>query len=137
MSLRQKKHICIPKAFVVCRCLATQSCPSLATPWTVALQAPLPMGFPRQEYWSGLTFLSQGESSRLRGRICLSCIAGRFFTAEPLGKAQGKATVLLDSYRKCVQRGSEDHQTLGCVPTSSPGQRWCKRYDKDPMEILP
>ena len=28
------------------------------TPWTVALQAPLPMGFPRQEYWSGLPFPS-------------------------------------------------------------------------------
>ena len=26
----------------------------LATPWTVAYQAPLPMGFSRQEYWSGL-----------------------------------------------------------------------------------
>ena len=25
-----------------------------ATPWTVACQAPLSMGFPRQEYWSGL-----------------------------------------------------------------------------------
>ena len=25
-----------------------------ATPWTIALQAPLPMGLPRQEYWSGL-----------------------------------------------------------------------------------
>ena len=28
------------------------------TPWTVALQAPLPMGLPRQECWSGLPFLS-------------------------------------------------------------------------------
>ena len=27
---------------------------SFATPWNVAHQAPLPMGFPRQEYWSGL-----------------------------------------------------------------------------------
>ena len=27
-----------------------------ATPWTVAHQAPLSMGFPRQEYWSGLPF---------------------------------------------------------------------------------
>ena len=26
------------------------------TPWTVALQAPLSMGFSRQEYWSGLPF---------------------------------------------------------------------------------
>ena len=28
------------------------------TPWTVALQAPLSIGFPRQEYWSGLLFPS-------------------------------------------------------------------------------
>ena len=27
-----------------------------ATPWTVAFQAPLSMGFTRQEYWSGLPF---------------------------------------------------------------------------------
>ena len=31
-----------------------------ATPWTVACQAPLPMEFPRQEYWSGCHFLLQG-----------------------------------------------------------------------------
>ena len=31
-----------------------QSCPTFATPWTVAHQAPLSMGFSRQEYWSGL-----------------------------------------------------------------------------------
>ena len=31
------------------------------TPWTVAHQAPLSMGFSRQEYWSGLTFLSPGD----------------------------------------------------------------------------
>jgi len=31
---------------------------SFATPWTVAHQAPLSMGFPRQEYWSGLPFPS-------------------------------------------------------------------------------
>ena len=31
-----------------------QSCPTLVTPWTIARQVPLSMGFPRQEYWSGL-----------------------------------------------------------------------------------
>ena len=31
------------------------------TVWTVALQAPLSMGFPRQEYWSGLPFPSPGN----------------------------------------------------------------------------
>ena len=32
-----------------------------ATPWTVARQAPPSMGFPRQEYWSGLPFASPGD----------------------------------------------------------------------------
>ena len=30
-------------------------------PWTVACQAPLSMGFSRQEYWSGLLFPSPGD----------------------------------------------------------------------------
>ena len=34
---------------------------SFVTPWTVAHQAPLSMGFPRQEYWNGLPFLSPGD----------------------------------------------------------------------------
>ena len=38
--------------------LAAKSCLTLATPRTVARQALLSMGFPRQEYWSGLPFLS-------------------------------------------------------------------------------
>ena len=29
--------------------------------WTAAHQAPLPMGFPRQEYWNGLPFPSPGD----------------------------------------------------------------------------
>ena len=34
---------------------------SFVTPWTAAHQAPLSMGFPRQEYWSGLPFPFQGD----------------------------------------------------------------------------
>ena len=33
----------------------------LATPWTIAHQAPLSIGFSRQEYWSGLPFPSPGD----------------------------------------------------------------------------
>ena len=43
-----------------CCCLVT-SCLTLASPWTAACQAPLFMGFPRQEYWSGLPFPSPGD----------------------------------------------------------------------------
>ena len=38
-----------------------QSCPTLATSWTVARRVPLSMGFSRQEYWSGLPFPSPGD----------------------------------------------------------------------------
>ena len=37
-----------------------QSCLTLATLWTVAYQAPLSMGFSRQEYWNGLLFPPPG-----------------------------------------------------------------------------
>ena len=41
--------------------LVAKSHPSLATPWTVAYQAPPTMGFSRQDYWSGLPFPSPGD----------------------------------------------------------------------------
>ena len=66
--------------------LQSLSCIRLfATPWTVALQAPLSVGFSRQENWSGLPFPSPGDlhnpgikpgSPALQA---VSCIAGGFF----------------------------------------------------------
>ena len=41
--------------------LVAKSCPTPVTPWTVAHQAPLSMGFSRQEYWSGLPFPSSRD----------------------------------------------------------------------------
>ena len=41
--------------------LVAKSCLALVTPWTVACQALLSMGFSRQEYWSGLPFPSPGD----------------------------------------------------------------------------
>ena len=45
--------------------LVAKSCPTLVTPWTVARQAPLSMGFSGQEYWSGLPFPSPGDLPNL------------------------------------------------------------------------
>ena len=48
----------------VCICVKLlQSCQTLCNPLTVAHQAPLSMGFSRQEYWSGLPFPSPGDLS--------------------------------------------------------------------------
>ena len=52
------------------------------TPWTIAHQAPLSMGFPRQEYWSGLPFPSPGDlpdPGIKPGSLSSSALAG--FTA--------------------------------------------------------
>jgi len=45
----------------VCVCVCLVMCDSFTTPWTVVHQVPLSMGFFRQEYWSGLPFLSLGD----------------------------------------------------------------------------
>ena len=58
----QENSICISKvpslhrSFLKIGGLATKSYPTLAALWTVAHQAPLPMEFSRQEYWSKLSF---------------------------------------------------------------------------------
>ena len=51
-----------------------------STVWTAAHQAPLSMGFSRQEYWSGLPFPSPGDLPNLGIEPRFSRIAGRFFT---------------------------------------------------------
>ena len=53
------------RTFIHCCGSVIKSCPTLTTPWTVACQAPLPMGFPGQEYWNGLPFPSPGDLPNL------------------------------------------------------------------------
>ena len=49
------------------------------TPWTVARQSPLPMGFSRQEYWSRLPFPSPGDLPHPGIELASPALAGRFF----------------------------------------------------------
>ena len=59
---------------------------SFATPWTTACQAPLSVGFPKQEHWNGLPFPSLGDLPDLGIKPESSALAGRFLTTEPPGK---------------------------------------------------
>ena len=56
-----------------------------ANVWTIACQAPLSMGFPRQEYWRGLPFLSAGDLPNPGIEPTSPALAGGFFTTVPLG----------------------------------------------------
>ena len=57
-----------------------------ATPWTVAYQAPLSMGFSRQEYWSGLPFPSPGDLPDPGIEPRSPALEADALTSEPPGK---------------------------------------------------
>ena len=59
------------------------------TPWTVSCQAPLSMGFSRQEYWSKLPFPPPGDlpdPGTEPMSLMSPALAGEFFTASAAGK---------------------------------------------------
>ena len=58
-----------------------------AAPWTVARQAPLSMGLPRQEYWRGLPLPSSGHLPNSGTEPVSPVVAGGFFTTEPLRRS--------------------------------------------------
>ena len=55
-------------------------------PWTVTHQVALPIGFSRQEYWSGLPFLPPGDLPDSGTGPVAPASAAEFFTTKPLGK---------------------------------------------------
>ena len=61
-------------------CLCSVVSVALPTPWTVALQASLSMGFSSQEYWSGLPFPSPGDLPDPWIKPESPSLAGEFFT---------------------------------------------------------
>ena len=61
----------------------------------MACHAPLSMGFPRQEYWSGLPFPSPGDLPSSRVESVSPALAGEFFTTEPPGEAPADSLPML------------------------------------------
>ena len=69
--------------------LVLKLCLTFVIPWTLACQAPLPIGFPRQEYRSELPFPSPGDlpNPGIEPTSPASlALANRFFTTAPPGK---------------------------------------------------
>ena len=60
------------------------------SPWTVACQPPLSLGFPRQKYWSGLPFPPPVDLPDLRiepASLMSPALAGRFFATSATWEA--------------------------------------------------
>ena len=60
-------------------------------PWTIACQAPVSMGFSRQEYWSGLPFASPGDLPHTVIEPGFPALWGDSIPTEPPGKPQYQA----------------------------------------------
>ena len=92
-----KMEDCVPAKLI-------QLCQLCVTPWTVAHQAPLSMGFSRQEYWSGLQFPTPGglPASRIEPKSPASPAlqAGTLLLSHqgsPLGSREKENQMTLDN----------------------------------------
>ena len=76
-----------------CVCVKSLSRVQLfATPWTVTSQAPLSMGFSRQEYWSGLPFPSPGDLPNPGIEPRSPALQADALSSEPPGKPWSQPT---------------------------------------------
>ena len=70
--------------FLVALLFSHKLCPILLwPPWTVACQAPLSLGFSRQEYWNGLPYPSPEDFLDPGIELASPALAGGFFTTGP------------------------------------------------------
>ena len=102
---------------LVYACMHAQLCPTLCNPWTVAHQASLSMGFPRQEYWSGLHFLLQ-KVFRIHGSnpsvLCLLHWQAGSLPLAPHGKPIHEFRHSINiSYTKLCEREASTLQQWG------------------------
>ena len=81
MILGKSLNPSAPHCSQMCCCLVVSN--SFATPWTVARQVPLSMGFLRQEYWGGLAFPSPRDLPDPGIEPVSPVLSGGFFPAEP------------------------------------------------------
>ena len=101
--------------------------PLFATPWTVACQAPLSMGFSRQEHWNGLPFPFPGDlpNPRIEPKSPVAPeLTGRFLTTEPLRKPKDDGKFLAWSSLfifKPTNSEPHPHHLLYWFGTHTPG----------------
>ena len=114
-------HVC------VLSCLSPEQ--HFATLWTVAPQAPLSMGFSRQEYWCGLPCPPPGDlpDSGIESRVFSgSCIPGGFSTAEPSGHPLSGNSLALTTVIHCFLLVKDIYFLLIHYPL-----RHCDRVQRD------
>ena len=99
---------CVCVCVCVCVCELVSWVRFFVTPWTVAHQAPLSMGFSRQEYWSGLPFPPPGDLPSPGIKPQSPALQADPLPSEPPGKPY---------YNPDVSHGSTALSSVVCLPT--------------------
>ena len=125
-------------SFTYC-CLVTQLCLTLLeTPWTVAHQVPLSMGFSRQEYWNGLPSPTPGDFPNPRIQLPSPILAGRFFTILTPVAVQSFSLVWLwdpmDCRRPCPSLSPRAYSNMCPFESVMPSNHCVPRH---PLLLLP
>ena len=107
------------------------------TLWTVAYQAPLSMGFSRQEYWSGLPFPSPGDLPDPGIEPGFPALQADALTCEPPGKP-GEVKIELKFFQSPMLRGLSlfdlsgsslvNHSQKACLCVTQREHAQCKQY---------
>ena len=122
----------------VCVCMLT-AVPNSVGPGTVACQSPLSMGFPRQEFWTGLLFPPPGDLSDPRIKptsLVSSALVGGLFTVVPGEPSNHLNTDLEGSYthhhtthaEHCLGNSGGHRVDSGLLKMQI---RWCKQSEWD------
>ena len=113
-------HVCV----CVCACMLSRFSHVwlCVTPWTVAHQAPLSMGFSRQEYWSGLPCPSLGDlhdPGMEHASLVSPALADGFFTTSAMWEAQAcvRGQQLCTSWRHRARQWSLPSPDTLCLKT--------------------
>ena len=72
----------------MCVCVSRSVVSDSVTQWIIALQAPLSMGFSKEEYWSGLPFPSPGDLPTPEIKPGLPALQADSLPSEPPGKPE-------------------------------------------------
>ena len=88
-----------------------------ATPWTVAYQNPLSMGFPRQEYWSGMPFPSPGDPPDPGIELRSPALKADALLSETPGKSWWK-------WKESEKAGLKLNVQKSKIVTSGPNTSW-------------
>ena len=106
------RPLLLPSIFPSIRVFSVMS-NSFVTPWTVAHQAPLSVGFSRQEYWSGLPCPPPGDLPYPGIKpvsLAFPALAGRFFTTRAPGKPKVcyEASLIKMAWYFCMTTGTKE-----------------------------